>query len=131
MLGTVVLLSVGTTACGASTIEIQYQHALERTAPPRQAVPRDVILVRRDVALEATWGMQTDLTWEQYAAWVAQRLAGEYTQRPVESRTMVFNKYVDGDSYAVTIVATGLAGRFRIWLALPEIRRRMAAVARA
>ena len=32
---------------------------------------------------------------------------------------------------AFEIVANGLAGRFRIWLALPEIRRRMAAVVRA
>jgi protein-tyrosine-phosphatase len=32
---------------------------------------------------------------------------------------------------AFEIVANGLSGRFRIWLALPEIRRRMAAVVRA
>jgi hypothetical protein len=57
----------------------------------------------RDVALEATWEMQTDLTWEQYAAWVAQRLAGEYVTTPIEPRTMVFSKYVDEDRYAVTV----------------------------
>lgn len=41
---------------------------------------------------------------------------------------------VDGDEAqrrAFELVANGLAGRFRIWLALPEIRRRMAAVVRA
>ena len=102
---TIVLLSVGTTACGGSAVEAQYQHVVERTTTPHQPVPRDVTLVRRDVALEATWEMQTDLNWEQYA-WVAQRLSGEYTATPIERRTVVLSKYVDGDRYAVTITAT-------------------------
>ena len=103
---TIVLLSVGTTACGGSAVEAQYQHVVERTTTPHQPVLRDVTLVRLDVALEATWEMQTDLNWEQYAAWVAQRLSGEYTATPIERRTVVLSKYVDGDRYAVTITAT-------------------------
>jgi hypothetical protein len=101
----IVLLSVGATACGGSAVEAQWQHVVERTTPPHQTVPRDVTLDRRGMALEATWEMQTDLTWEQYAAWVAQRLAGEYAATPIEPRTVVLSKYVDGDRYAVTITA--------------------------
>jgi hypothetical protein len=106
VLGAVVVLSLGTTACGDSAVETQYQHVVERTTPPHQTVPRDVTLVRRDVALEATWDIQTDLNWEQYAEWVAQRLSGEYAATRIESRTMAFSKDVGGDRYAVTITAT-------------------------
>jgi hypothetical protein len=101
----IVSLSVGATACGGSAVEAQWQHVVERTTPPHQTVPRDVTLDRRGMALEATWEMQTDLTWEQYAAWVAQRLSGEYSATPIEPRTVVLSKYVDGDRYAVTITA--------------------------
>ena len=101
----IVLLSVGTTACGSSAVEAQWQHVVERTTPPHQTVPRDVTLDRHNMALEATWEMQTDLTWEEYAAWVALRLSGEYTATPIEPRAVVLSKYVDGDRYAVTIRA--------------------------
>ena len=47
VLGTAVLLSIVTTACGASMVEVQYRHALERTTPPHQPVPWDAALVRR------------------------------------------------------------------------------------
>lgn len=106
VLGAVVVLCLGTPACGDSAVETQYQRVVERTTPPHQTVPRDATLVRRDVALEATWDIQTDLNWEQYAEWVAQRLSGEYAATRIESRTMAFSKYVDGDRYAVTITAT-------------------------
>src|ERR1035437_9244229 len=105
MVTAIVLLSVGTTACGSSAVEAQWQHVVERTTPPHQTGPRDVTLDRRDLALEATWEMQTELNWEQYAGWVAQRLSGEYTVTPIEPRTAVLSKYVDGDRYAVTITA--------------------------
>ena len=102
---TAIVLSVGATACGGSAVEAQWQHVVECTLPPHQTVPRDVTLDRRDMAIEATWEMQTDLNWEQYRAWVAQRLSGEYTAAPIEPRTLVLSRDVDGDRYAVTIRA--------------------------
>jgi hypothetical protein len=105
MVTAIVLLCVGTTACGSSAVVAQWQHVVERTTPPHQTVPRNVTLDRRDLALGATWEMQTELNWEQYAAWVAQRLSGEYTATSIEPRTVVLSKYVDGDRYAVTITA--------------------------
>jgi hypothetical protein len=89
-----------TAACGGAADPF-VRGILDRTTPDGGRVTDYSGVIRNSAGIEASWTVETDMTWDRYAQWVTARLSPglESVGRGATSRA--FRKSLNADTYMI------------------------------
>ena len=104
-IATVVLFSA---ACG-STADPVVTGLIDRTKPDGGRVTEYFGLNRTSAGIDASWLVETDMTWDHYAQWIRGRLSPGFESVGGGPNSLTFRKALDADSY--TIVFESMPGQ--------------------
>lgn len=90
------------------------RRAMERTTPGAESQYAPSVN-RAGLAAEATWELQTDMSWKEYGDWLTDRLSPQYERRPTADGSLVFHRALAGDTHTIrlNIVSAGPPLRIR------------------
>lgn len=114
-----ILLTAGlllAVACGASRDDGSSQEVYDlqaRTVPPRATLIAGSGLSRDSWKVEATWEIETDLRWEEYAQWVRSQPLG-FSGVTGNASELRFTKSRADDMYVLHIEAVSLGPPLRL-----------------
>ena len=97
-------------ACGG-TSDPFVTGLIDRTKPDGDRVTEYLGVKRTTVGIDASWVVETDMTWDRYAEWVTRRLSPGFETVGSGATSLTLRKSFEADTYI--ILFEGISGRGR------------------
>jgi hypothetical protein len=100
------LLGFTLATCGppADPIRTDVDSVQQRTLPPGGRLVVPAVLTRRTQSVQASWRLETEMSWRQYAPWVESQLREFRVAERADGRLRL-SRQLAGDLYVVELVA--------------------------